>query len=199
MSFSKIFQIIFIIGSTFPFFIPGCLNNSWWCFSSSFSNFEDRRRVSLQSYLFFLKIHGSSFMPSSHNCFWLWEFFSTIRRISRVASFLDHLKAIISEYYSFSAFSSCSPNITGGSFKYTLVSSWSIRSLVSKFPQVSLFHFFLNLTGDSSVYFIRCSILTVVLSRFLFLRDCINSFILLLFQSYRWLLKTFLKFTLYPS
>ena len=24
-----------------------CLNNSWWCFSSSFSDFEDRRRFSL--------------------------------------------------------------------------------------------------------------------------------------------------------
>ena len=27
------------------FFIPECLNNSWWCFSSSFLDFEDRRRV----------------------------------------------------------------------------------------------------------------------------------------------------------
>src|SRR4051812_18911233 len=32
MSFSKIFQILFIIGSTFPILIPECLNNSWWCF-----------------------------------------------------------------------------------------------------------------------------------------------------------------------
>ena len=31
MSFSKILQIIFIVGSTFPFFIPVCLNNPWWC------------------------------------------------------------------------------------------------------------------------------------------------------------------------
>src|SRR3954468_2930380 len=37
----------FIVGSTFLIFIPECLNNSWWCFSSSFSDFEDRRRVSL--------------------------------------------------------------------------------------------------------------------------------------------------------
>ena len=41
----------FIVGSTFLIVIPECLNNSWW-FSSSFSTFEDRRRVSLQSYPF---------------------------------------------------------------------------------------------------------------------------------------------------
>ena len=53
MPFSLIFQILFIIGSTFLFlFIPECLNNSRWCFLSSFSTFEDRRRVSLQSYPF---------------------------------------------------------------------------------------------------------------------------------------------------
>ena len=45
MSFSKIFQILFTIGSTFPFLIPECLNNSQWWFSSSVSTCEDRRRV----------------------------------------------------------------------------------------------------------------------------------------------------------
>ena len=46
--FSKFFQILFIVSSTSPLLIiPECLNNSWWCFSSSFSNFEYRRRVSL--------------------------------------------------------------------------------------------------------------------------------------------------------
>ena len=48
MSFSKIFQILFIVGSTFPIFIPECLKNSQWWFSSSFSTFEDRRRVSFK-------------------------------------------------------------------------------------------------------------------------------------------------------
>ena len=39
---------LFIVGSTSSLFIlPEYLNNSWWCFSSSFSNFEDRRRVFL--------------------------------------------------------------------------------------------------------------------------------------------------------
>ena len=31
MPLSKIFLILFKVGSTFPFFIPVCLNNSWWC------------------------------------------------------------------------------------------------------------------------------------------------------------------------
>ena len=48
MSFSKIFQILFIIGSTFLIFIPECLKIHGG-FSSSFSDFEDRRRVSLKS------------------------------------------------------------------------------------------------------------------------------------------------------
>ena len=45
MSFSKIFQILFIVGSTFLIFIPEYLKNSWWCFSSSFSTLDDWRRV----------------------------------------------------------------------------------------------------------------------------------------------------------
>ena len=52
MSFPKIFQILFIVGSTFLIFIPEYLNNSWWSFSSSFSVFEDQRRIYLQSYPF---------------------------------------------------------------------------------------------------------------------------------------------------
>ena len=46
-----------------------------------------------------------------------------------------------SQNYSFSAFSSCSPNLTGALFKFTLVSSRSLCSLVSKFCQVSSFVF----------------------------------------------------------
>ena len=60
MSFSKILQILFIARSIFLFVIPECLNNSWWCFSSSFSTFEDWRRVSLKSWSVLLKIHSSS-------------------------------------------------------------------------------------------------------------------------------------------
>ena len=71
----------------------------------------------------------------------MWQFFSTIWCISGVASFLDNPNAIISEYYSFSTFKSCSPNLTSESFKYPLISSWSLRFHVSKSPQVSSFIF----------------------------------------------------------
>ena len=87
MSFSKIFQIHFIVDSTFIFFfILVCLNNSWWSFSLSFSSFEDRRRVFSQSCSILFKIRDSSWLPSSHNYFRLWEFFSAIRSNSRVFS-----------------------------------------------------------------------------------------------------------------
>ena len=59
----------FIVGSTILIFIPECLNNSWWCFSSSFSDFEDRRGVPLKSVPVLPKMRSSSLMPSSHNCF----------------------------------------------------------------------------------------------------------------------------------
>ena len=60
------FTILFIVGSTSSLLIlPECLNDSCWCFSSSFSAFEDRRRFFSQSCSFLFKIHGSSFMPSS--------------------------------------------------------------------------------------------------------------------------------------
>ena len=93
--FSKIdFKLFFIVGSTNLFFIlPQCLINSWWCFSSSFLNFEDRRRISLKSCSILFKTRDSSLLPSSHNCFRLWEFFSPIRSNSGVFSvwfFEDH-------------------------------------------------------------------------------------------------------------
>ena len=91
------FQILFIFGSTFPLLIlPEYLNNSWW-FLSSFSTCEDRRRVSRKSCSILFNIHGSSLMPSSHNCFWLREFFSPIRSISWVVFHFFPPKAFISE------------------------------------------------------------------------------------------------------
>ena len=57
MSFSKIFQILFIVGSTFIIFIPECLNNSWWCFSSSFSDLKTE-----EEFLFNLALFSSRFM-----------------------------------------------------------------------------------------------------------------------------------------
>ena len=72
MSFSNIFQILFIVGSTFPFFIQVCLNNSWWCFLLSFSSFEYQRSffcqcsypVILKKILTELQVHHSSFSYS---------------------------------------------------------------------------------------------------------------------------------------
>ena len=143
MSFSKIFQILFIVGSSFLFFfVPEYLNNSWW-FSSSFSTFEDRRRISIKSCSILFKIHSSSLMPSSHNCFRLWEFFSPIRSNSGAFSVwfsvAHHLRII------HSSFQLSFWNSSDASFKYSLISSWSIRSLVSKFSQASsfIFQFFL--------------------------------------------------------
>ena len=52
----------------------------------------------------------------------------------------DSPKAIISGLF-IPAFSLHSPNLTGASFKYSLISSWSFRSHVSKSPQVSSFIF----------------------------------------------------------
>ena len=54
MSSSKIFQIIFIVGSTSSLFIqPECLNNSWCSFSSSFLELKTEEEFALQSYPFF--------------------------------------------------------------------------------------------------------------------------------------------------
>ena len=67
MSFSKIFLILFIVGSTSSLLIlPECLNNSWRCFSPSFLDFKDRRRVFLQILSVFAKIRDSSLLPSSN-------------------------------------------------------------------------------------------------------------------------------------
>ena len=96
MSYSKIFQILFIVGSIFLIFIPECLNNYWWCFSSSFSTFEDRRSVSLKSCSILFKIHGASLMTSSHNCFDCENSFHLSGEIHESFQF-DSPKAIISE------------------------------------------------------------------------------------------------------
>ena len=75
----------FIVGSTFLIFILECLNNSWWCFSSSFSDFWNEEEFFLQILSVLSEMRSSSLMPSSHNCFRSWEFFSPIRCISGVA------------------------------------------------------------------------------------------------------------------
>ena len=98
MSFSMIIHILFIVSLTFLFFIPECLNNSCGCFSSSFSDFEDRRRVSLKSLFILLKMHGSSFMPSSHNFFYCENSFHPSGAIQESFQF-DSPEPIISELF----------------------------------------------------------------------------------------------------
>ena len=85
-------------------------------------------------------MRSSSLMPSSHNCFRLWEFFSPIRSISWVVS-ISFLRRPSCHNSSFSACSYRSTNLTGALFKYPLIRSWSLRSHVSKSPQVSSFVF----------------------------------------------------------
>ena len=101
--FQDLFQIIFHCWlNLFGFFIlPEYLNNSWWCFFLSFSNSEDPRRVPLKYLPVLSEIHDSSVMPSSHNCFRLWEFFSPIHCNSGVCSVwfsgAHHLRIIHSQ------------------------------------------------------------------------------------------------------
>ena len=92
-------------------------------------------------------------MPSSHNCFRLREFFSPIRSISWVvfaswSSKGHHFRRFLHSKFSasFSNYSKLmslrsSPYYSGASSKYSLFSSSSIRSLVSKSPQVYSFVF----------------------------------------------------------
>ena len=115
-------------------------------------------------------------MPSSHNCFSIVrilfthpeQFMSLFSLILRRPSF--------QKIYSFSTFNSRSPNLTGASFKYSLISSGSLRSLVSKFSQAS--SFFSNSSRWIVPLLISFSILTVVRSRVRFLRYHIDSFVL---------------------
>ena len=120
-------------------------------------------------------MRSSSLMPSSHNCFRLWEFFSPIQSISWVVS-ISFLRRPSCHNSSSSLFNSRYPNLTDASFKYPLISSWPLRSHVSKSPQVSSFVFqffpvncaiatlFSNFSGGSfkislpllSYQFIRC-------------------------------------------
>ena len=133
MYFSKIFQIIFIIGSTFLISIPECLNNSWWCFSSSFSTFEDRRRV-LPPYLIrSVKIRGSSLITILLQLFSIVRILFTYPEQFKILFNLILRSPSFQKTYSFSSFSFLSLNLTSTSFKYSLISSGSLHSLVSKF------------------------------------------------------------------
>ena len=194
--FSKTdFKLFFLVGSTSLFFIlPEYLNNSWWCFSSSFSDFEDRRRVPLKSLPVLPKMRSSSLMPSSHNCFRLWEFFSPIRSISWVVS-ISFLRRPSCHNSSFSACRYCSPNLTGALFKYPLISSWSLRSHVSKSPQVSSFVF--------QFFPVNCAFAMVFFNSFdgsfKISLPSLSYQIFVVSKSHRWFHQYLLKFALYLS
>ena len=178
-------------------FHSGVPQHSWWCFSSSFSDFEDRRRVPLKSLPVLPKMHSSSLMPSSHNCFQLWEFFSPIRSISWVVS-ISFLRRPSCHNSSFSACSYLSPNLTGESFKYPLISSWSLRSHVSKSLQVSSFVFKFFPVNCAFAMFIFNSYggsfkISLHSSSYQFIHSFVVS------KSHRWFHQYLLKFALYLS
>ena len=142
MSFSKIFKIHFIVDSTFIFFfIPECLNNSWWCLSSSFSDLKTEEEFSSISCP--ILGHHLIIVFDCENPFHLsgafQEFFSLF--IWR-PSFRD---------YPFQLQLSFFKNLTGASFKFSLISSWSLCSLLSKYPS-SIFICSLILP-DASLFF----------------------------------------------
>ena len=88
----------------FVLILPECLNNSWWCFSSSF---EDRRRVYLHILSVLSEIRGSSSRPSSHNCLIVRILFIHPEQFRSLFSLF--IRSPSSKIYSFSAFSSLSP------------------------------------------------------------------------------------------
>ena len=139
MSFSKIFQIFSSLVQPFYSSLSRSISTIHGGVSHRHSqHLKTKEDFSLSILSVLSKIRGSSFMISSHNCFQLWQFFSPIQSNSRVVS-ISFLWRPSCHNYSFSAFNSRSPNLAGGSFKYPVISSWSLRSHVSKTPQVSSF------------------------------------------------------------
>ena len=180
MSFSKIFHILFIVGSTFFYSSFQSASIIHGRVSRRHSRIWKPKKSFLQIIPILLKMRGSNLLPSSHNYFRLREFFSYSRSISWVLSILFQRRPSF-RVYSFSAFSPRSPNLTGASLKWSLISSWSLRSLVFKSPQVSSFIF--QFFPVNCALLCSFSILTVVRSRFLFIRHRINSFIHSLFRN----------------
>ena len=135
------------------------------------------------------EIRDSSLIPSPHNCFWLWEFFSPIRSNSRVFS-VCYPESINSGLFVLSYHSSILP-VHHSSILY---SARDLFVLVYQIP-LSIFTRSLILTVIRSLFFIHFKF-----SRWLvqaFSSYCINSFVL--FKSYRWFVEDFLTFTLYLS
>ena len=143
-------------------------------------------------------------MPSSHNCFSIVRIlFLPIRSISWVvfiswSSKGHHFRRFLRSKFSasFSNYSKLmslrsSPYSPGASFKYPLVSSWSIPSLY--LISLEYFRAFFNSYGVSSSFLQLFSILAVVHSRFLFLRYHINLFVVSILSVVRWRLFSSLR------
>ena len=152
------------------------------------------------------EIRDSSLLPSSHNCFRLWEFFSPIRSNSRVFSVWfsegHHFRRFLRSKFSasFSNYSKLmslrsSPYSSGASFKYPLISSWSLRSHVSKSPQVYSFVFQFFLVNHAFATFIFNS----YGGSFKISLPSLSYQIFVVSKSHRWFHLYLLKFVLYLS
>ena len=173
--------------------VPECLNNSWWCFSSSFSTFEDRRRIFPPNpYPYFQRCVVQAWCHALIIVFYCENALHPSGAIQESFQ-IDSPEPIFSELF-IPTFSSRSPNLTGASFKYPLISSWPLRSHVSKFPQVSSFVF--------QFFSVICAIGTSIFNSYGgSFKSSLPwlSFILSLFQSHRWFHLYLLKFALYLS
>ena len=182
MFFSKIFQIILIVGSTFLFFIPECLYNYCWCFSSSFSGFEERRRLFLHIYPFSLRFvilaccHPLIIIFDCGNSF---QLFGAIQESSQFVSGVHQFRFIHSQL--------------------SVIILQSYRCIIQIFSYRSViysFHLYLNclkylhsFCNSSRCFFIFTSfikILTVVHSRVLFLGYHINLFVVSILSVVHW-------------
>ena len=113
--FSKIFQILFIVGSTFHFSSRSASTILGGVSRYLSLHLKTEEEFSSISCSILFKIRGSSSRPSSHNFFECEISFHLSGAIQESFQF-DSLEAIISELF-IPAFSSHTPNFTGASFK----------------------------------------------------------------------------------
>ena len=173
-----------MIGSTFSsFHSPGVSHQFWCCFSSSFSTFEDQRRVSFKSCPFSRRfVVLASCYPLK--LFLVVQFFSSIRSISGAVFSLDHLKAIFSEDFFVLSFQIRSPIILYSCPFVRLhilpvLRSSMLQSARDRFFQLHLdslkyIRAFPIFPGESFSFVIQFWILTVVRSRPLVICNHIN-------------------------
>ena len=182
----------FIIDSTFIFFIMECLNNSWW-FSSSFSASADRRRGSLKSCPFSWRFMVLAWCHPLIIAFDCENSFHPSGAIQE--SFQFHSPEPIISELSILSFQLLFWNSCGASFKYPLISSWSLRSHVSKSPQVSSFIF--------QLFSVNCAFATFIFNSyggsFKISLPLLSYQIFVVSKSHRWFHQYLLKFALYVS